>query len=155
VNRSTSALFALALALVARTTWAGPAEDAEARAQRLGGVLRCPVCQGMPISDSPSDMAQSMMKRVRELTAEGRSDQEILAYFTQRYGEWVLLEPTTGGLNLLLWTLPAVALLAGLWFVRRYARGATSTGPAASAARSTPVGGGSPYLDAVRREVDE
>src|SRR3954470_5152771 len=65
----------------------------------IGRGLRCPVCQGMPISESPSDMAQAMMKRVREMVAEGQSESDIKAYFVSRYGEWVLLEPTHQGVN--------------------------------------------------------
>ena len=62
-------------------------------AHAIGKMLRCPVCQGMPIAESPSQMAQDMMGRVRDMLREGRSRDEILEYFVERYGEWVLLAP--------------------------------------------------------------
>jgi cytochrome c-type biogenesis protein CcmH len=87
-------------------------EKHEERVMRLGKQLRCAVCQGLSIADSPASMARAQLDKVRELVAEEKSDKEIYDYFIARYGEWVLLKPTTGGANSLLWVLP-VALLAG------------------------------------------
>jgi cytochrome c-type biogenesis protein CcmH len=83
-------------------------------AHAIGLLLRCPVCQGMPISDSPADMAQSMMAKVRTMHKEGQSEEDILKYFTDRYGDWVLLRPTVGGFNWLVWGLPPFVLLLGI-----------------------------------------
>lgn len=93
----------------------GPLADSamEARATRLASELRCPVCQGLSIHDSPSPLAQQMKDLIRTQILEGRSDEEIRAYFVSKYGEWVLLEPKAEGLNLLVYLLPALALLAG------------------------------------------
>lgn len=93
----------------------GPLEDPalEARATRLASELRCPVCQGLSIHDSPSPLAQQMKDLIRSQVLEGRSDEEIRAYFVSKYGEWVLLEPKAEGLNLMVYLLPAVALLGG------------------------------------------
>ncbi len=94
----------------------GPQLDAEreARVLTLGKQLRCAVCQGVAISDSPASMAQAQLAKVRELVAEGKTDDEVLAYFVQRYGEWVLLEPTKTGLNMVLWAGPLSLLGIGL-----------------------------------------
>ena len=96
------------------------------RAESLGQTLRCPVCQGMPISESPSTMAQDMMKRVHVMVDEGHSDFEIQQYFVARYGEWVLLEPSHEGPNWILWSLPPAAISVGVlwtfWYVRRRTR---------------------------------
>jgi cytochrome c-type biogenesis protein CcmH len=127
-----------------------PAGDDEA-AVAIGRKLRCPVCQGMPISESPSDMAQSMMKRVREMQAEGKSRDEIITYFTQRYGDWVLLEPRAAGINWALWLLPPVALLVGFFVLRGYTKHTRTVTPSAAAVKSAD----DPYLAAIRREVDE
>jgi cytochrome c-type biogenesis protein CcmH len=86
----------------------------EERVQRLGKQLRCAVCQGVAISDSPASMARAQLDKVRELVAEGKNDEEILNYFVTRYGEWVLLEPTKTGLNSVLWVGPLVLLGLGL-----------------------------------------
>ncbi|MBN1962848.1 MAG: cytochrome c-type biogenesis protein CcmH [Deltaproteobacteria bacterium] len=79
--------------------------------EQIGRELRCPVCQGVPIGESPAPMAHSMMHKVRELHAQGKSREEILQYFVERYGEWVLLNPTTKGINWLLWLLPLIIFI--------------------------------------------
>lgn len=86
----------------------------EARATRLAAELRCPVCQGLSIQDSPSPLALQMKDLIRTQVGQGRSDAEIRAYFVSRYGEWVLLQPRARGFNLLVYFLPAMAFLAGL-----------------------------------------
>ena len=78
---------------------------------QIGLLLRCPVCQGMPIAESPAEMAQAMMTRIRELHQEGKSKDEIIEYFIDRYGEWVLLEPKAEGLSWLVWVMPPLFLL--------------------------------------------
>jgi cytochrome c-type biogenesis protein CcmH len=106
-----------------------------ARAAEVSGKLRCPVCQGVSISDSPSGMATHMRTQVRELVAKGYSEEQIMAYFERSYGEFVRLEPPLRGLNVMLWILPAVALLGGAYFVYRMARQ-----PAAVIAGVEPIG---------------
>ena len=83
--------------------------------------LRCPVCQGMSVADSPSESAVTMKGRIRELVAEGYSEEQIQGYFITRYGEWVLLAPTTGGANAILWLGPAILLGGGLVIAGAYA----------------------------------
>ena len=87
-----------------------------------GRRLRCPVCQGVPILDSPAEMAQAMMRRLRELVAQGKSDGEIRTYFVARYGEWVLLEPPLSAITIWLYLLPLLALLLGLLWLWRHPR---------------------------------
>ena len=89
---------------------------------QIGLLLRCPVCQGMPIAESPAEMAQAMMTRIREMHREGKSREEILAYFVDRYGEWVVLEPKAEGLNWLVWVLPPLVLLGCLLGLLRFIR---------------------------------
>ena len=88
--------------------------EKEARVMRLGKQLRCAVCQGVSIADSPASMARAQLDKVRELVSENKTDDEIYAYFIERYGEWVLLQPTTGGLNSVLWLGPLALLGIGL-----------------------------------------
>lgn len=87
--------------------------DPEARAERIGSQLRCPVCRGVPIADSPAALAQEMMTLVRQQVAEGKSDEEIFRYFEERYGEWALLRPKAEGINLVVWILPILFLVGG------------------------------------------
>lgn len=94
-----------------------PPTDPASRVERLGKQLRCPVCRGVPIADSPSTLAVQMMEILRQQVNEGKSDEEILKYFEERYGEWVLLEPKPEGMNLMIWILPALFLLGGTAFI--------------------------------------
>lgn len=98
-----------------QTSRSGALEDPalEARANALAAQLRCPVCQGLSIQDSPSPLAQDMKDLIRSQVAAGASDADVRGYFISRYGEWVLLEPKAAGFNLLVYLLPALALLGG------------------------------------------
>jgi cytochrome c-type biogenesis protein CcmH len=106
----------------------------ERRVNAVASNLRCPVCQGLSILDSPSELAQDMKRLVREQIVAGRTPAEIEAFFTQRYGEWVLLKPPAHGANLTVWLGPAVLLLGGglllLFAVRRWLRHSTAPLPA-------------------------
>ena len=91
--------------------------ELEARTSAVASTLRCPVCQGESIQDSPADLAQDMRALVREQLREGKTPEEVKAYFVGRYGEWILLEPRMTGLNILLYVFPVVLVLAGLALV--------------------------------------
>lgn len=125
--------------------------ELEQRAQTLGKQIRCAVCQGLSVADSPSPMAQSMMDRVRELVQENKSDEEIRAYFVERYGEWILLEPVAEGFNLIVWVLPFVFVGLGLAVIARNTaakQDARTSGQAAEPADD-------PYLKAIRERVEK
>jgi cytochrome c-type biogenesis protein CcmH/NrfF len=108
-------------------------EDAEleARTTAVASTLRCPVCQGESIQDSPAELAQDMRAVVREQLREGRTPDEIKAYFVSKYGEWILLEPAMTGLNVLLYVFPVVLVVGGLalvvLLVRRWSRPEANT----------------------------
>ena len=115
----TVALLALAALLVLAGVglWqagtSGSAAGPQVRAERLGDRLRCPTCQGLSVADSPSKVAGSMRELIAEQIAAGRSDQEIESFFTDRYGDWVLLSPASRGLGWLVWVLPVGLVMAG------------------------------------------
>ena len=115
-------LFAAALiALLAETPLADP--DAEARAQNLMREIRCVACENEPISQSAAPIAEDMRTRVREMVADGASDEQVRDWFEDRYGEFVLFRPKAKGLSgMLLWALPFLLLLIGgaiAWTVGR------------------------------------
>ena len=87
------------------------------RTMEIASLLRCPVCQGMSVADSPSTVALDMKAQVRELLARGYSEEQILSYFERSYGEFVLLKPKFRGVNALVWVLPLLALLIGVVLV--------------------------------------
>ena len=117
-----SALFAaLALLLVGASTVRAQSQSMpvstdtvlEARTRAVAAQLRCPVCQGNSIEDSPSELAQDMKGVVREQLASGKSPDEVKQYFIAKYGEWILLEPKATGFNLVVYALPMVLVLIG------------------------------------------
>jgi cytochrome c-type biogenesis protein CcmH len=129
----------------------------EARVQTLGKELRCAVCQGLSVSDSPSSMARAQLDKIRELVSEGKSDQEVRDYFVARYGEWVLLQPKVAE-NPLVWLTPVLLLLGGAFVIYRQVKREPGSATPAASAPVTPTASTDsedPYLAAVRRELDQ
>lgn len=100
----------------------GRAQDLDARAQAIAARLRCPVCQNESVADSPSELAAQMRALIRDRLARGESEEQIVAYFVDRYGPWILLEPPRRGLLWVVWLTPAVALAAGTAVAAAYLR---------------------------------
>lgn len=112
-----------------------------AATEEVASLLRCPVCQGLSVADSPATMAQNMKGQVRDLLAQGYEREQVLAYFEHSYGEFVRLEPPLRGVNWLVWGAPLVGLAAGVglvaWALRRQAA-ASGAGSGASAPGAPP-----------------
>ena len=89
----------------------------DAATSAVAAQLRCPVCQGVAIQDSPSELAQQMRMVVKEQLASGKSADEVKAYFVSKYGEWILLEPQAHGFNLVIYALPVLLVLGGAVFL--------------------------------------
>lgn len=83
------------------------------RVQALGQQIKCPVCQGESIGDSPAQMARDMMSLVAQRVDEGRTDDEIVDELLGSYSGAVLLDPPASGATLLLWIAPLLAVVAG------------------------------------------
>ena len=111
------------------------------RTNEVGRLLRCPVCQGMSVADSPAEMAVNMKTQVRELLARGYTEEQILKYFELSYGEFVLLRPKSR----VLWMLPVAALILGAAIVVMKIRKLEKGGPA-----SPPPPEADPYVSRVR-----
>jgi len=85
----------------------------EQRARDLSGGLRCLVCRNESIDESNADLARDLRILVRERLVAGDTDEEVVAFLVDRFGEYVLLRPTTQGSNILLWIAgPALFLIA-------------------------------------------
>ena len=89
----------------------------EAEVHEIAGELRCVVCQNLSVADSPSEMAHQMRAIVRERLEAGESPAQVVQYFVDRYGEWILLSPRRSGFNLLVWLAPLAAVALGLAIV--------------------------------------
>jgi cytochrome c-type biogenesis protein CcmH len=104
--------------------------ELDARTADVGALLRCPVCQGLSVADSPATMARNMKAEVREKLAAGYDREQILQHFERSYGEFVRLEPPMRGVNWLVWLGPLAGLLGGgiavAWALKRSRHSATS-----------------------------
>lgn len=101
---------------------AEPNEDPkiEQRMKTLTEQLRCLVCQNETLADSRADLAEDLRKQIREQIKAGKSDPEILAFLTERYGDFVLYKPPVKKTTYLLWFGPFVLLIAGTAVLYRY-----------------------------------
>ena len=113
-------------------------DELDKRTEEVSSLMRCPVCQGLSIADSPTLLAQAMKSEVRQFLAAGYTEAQIFDYFEQSYGEFVRLEPKAKGFNLVVWIAPVVALLIGVVVivVRLRSRGKGDRKPDKSIARS-------------------
>ena len=102
----------------------------EDRINALGARIKCPVCQGEAIGDSPSETSRAMMAIVEEKVAAGETDAQIVDFFTARYGNGILLDPPFSGSTLLVWLLPVAAVAGGIWMILSRKRQPTTTGAA-------------------------
>jgi cytochrome c-type biogenesis protein CcmH len=109
----------------------------EARTREVASLLRCPVCQGLSIADSPATMAVDMKAEAREMLARGYTQDQVMAYFERSYGELVRLKPPLRGVNWLVWMAPVVALLLGAVVVARTLRARTAAAPSSAEAAET------------------
>ncbi len=128
----------------------------EAEAYSIDRSLMCPVCPAETIAQAQVEISRQMRVVVREMLAEGSSRDEILDFFVARYDTDILAAPPKSGVNLLVWVLPIVgvlAALAGVWLIIRSMashnnRPAPANGPSMSADQEL-----APYLEAVDHDL--
>jgi cytochrome c-type biogenesis protein CcmH len=92
----------------------------EERLMNLSRELRCLVCQNETLADSRADLAVDLRNEIREQMKAGKTDQEIIAFLTARYGDFVLYRPPVKTTTYFLWFGPFVLLLGGLFLLFRY-----------------------------------
>lgn len=108
------------LLFLAGTAWAVEPDEVlddpalESRAREISKGLRCMICRNESIDESDAALARDLRLLVRERIANGESDEEVVAFVVERYGEYVLLNPRRDGINLVLWAAAPILLLAGL-----------------------------------------
>ena len=151
--RARAPLLGLALALVLAAGAAAQARRvAEQQVQDVAAQLRCVVCQNLSVADSPSEMARQMRAIVRERLEADEPPEQVVQYFVERYGEWILLSPRRHGFNLLVWAMPAVAVAVGFTLVGLVLVRWTRRGAAAGRVAATPVD--TAMRDRIRREIE-
>lgn len=125
----------IGVAAIAALALCGPAQavqpdeilenpELESRARNLSKDLRCLVCQNQSIDDSDAELAKDLRVLVRERLVEGDTDEQVMSFITDRYGDYVLLRPPVNVETALLWGGPfAIVLIAGatvaVWMRRR------------------------------------
>ena len=113
-------LSSLAFAQTAQPTTADPVSNK--RAVALSEELRCLVCQNQSIADSNAELAVDLRRQIREQIAQGHSDQQIVDYMVERYGDFVLYRPPLKATTLVLWMGPPLLFVIGLWLLLLYLR---------------------------------
>lgn len=132
----------LILMLLASPLWAVQPDEIlddpvlEERAREISSGLRCLVCRNESIDDSNADLARDLRLLVRERLVAGDSDEEVIDFVVDRYGEYVLLNPVASGSNLVLWLAGPVMLLLGGMLAAVYIRGRASAKPEGEAGLS-------------------
>jgi len=101
----------LALGLAgAQTVGNEPPPDLSPQVFEIAKKLRCPVCRGESAAESSAGVTEEMRRQIAEMLAEGKSEDEIIQYFVDRYTEWILYEPPKRGLGLVVWLAPVIGL---------------------------------------------
>jgi cytochrome c-type biogenesis protein CcmH len=94
----------------------------EERLRNLSHELRCLVCQNETLAESRADLAEDLRDEIRVQIKAGKSDKEIVAFLTERYGQFILYRPQVTPTTYLLWFGPFVLLLGGLAILFFYIR---------------------------------
>jgi cytochrome c-type biogenesis protein CcmH len=139
---------AISLVLLVFLAWSASAQEArpvaddpelEKRVMKLSQELRCLVCQNETLADSRADLAVDLRNQVREQMRAGKTDEEIIAFLTARYGDFVLYRPPVRPATYLLWFGPFILLVGGLFVLYRYVnqrRALIPSGPLSSQERA-------------------
>ena len=128
MKRRRSLLLCIAILAIVGSIWsyvlitAPPQETLDQREHDVASQLKCLVCQGELVADSPALLSQQMRAIIRQQLQSGKSEQEVIQYFVSRYGNRILWSPPWQGFTLLAWLIPIGLLLGGallLFFVLR------------------------------------
>jgi cytochrome c-type biogenesis protein CcmH len=138
-----SAFLLVAVLLAARAALAqAPAATPSAdEVNRVAKQLFCPVCENVPLDVCPTQACAQWRDTIHEKLQAGWSDQQIKDYFAQQYGERVLAQPSTRGLNWLVWVLPPLVIGLGAILLWRVLSQMRASGRESSPAEHVPAGG--------------
>lgn len=116
-RRLTAALLLTGLLLA--LTGQGPADEGLLQEQTwaIAGKLACPVCAGQSVKDSGAELAVQMRAAIAEQLRRGRSEDEVIEFMVERYGEEILLDPPKSGPQLWAWIGPVAIVAGGLAIV--------------------------------------
>ena len=113
-------LWALGLVLwLSEPSFGDENSGAQLKFKDVAGGLRCPTCTGLSVLDSDAKFSVQIKDEVKEQLEKGKNKEQILEFFTERYGPWILREPPSEGVNMLAWAIPILLLVIGpigIWF---------------------------------------
>ncbi len=118
----TLAVAAVALVLAFASAARAQEQPLDPRVFEIGRELRCPTCVAESVSDSNAAIAREMRSLIQEQLDQGAGRGEVLGFFQERYGDWILLNPPMRGMNLVVWLLPVIAGAIGLLAVAQLLR---------------------------------
>ena len=124
MTRSRIVILVALMAVLAAVGWsARPRVETQVeRVDRITSELRCVVCQGLSVKDSPAESSRQMRDIVIQRVVAGRTDEEIRDEFRANYGDWVVLAPPVASWSGLVWFVPFAALAAGVALGWRWLR---------------------------------
>src|SRR6266700_3993896 len=91
-----------------------PQQTLDQRVHDVASQLKCLVCQGESVADSPATLSQQMRGIIRQQLQSGKSEQEVIQYFVSRYGDRILWSPPWQGFTLLTWLVPIALMIGGI-----------------------------------------
>lgn len=118
--------------------------------------MYCPVCENTPLDVCPTQACAQWRELIREKLADGWSEQQIKDYFVAQYGDRVLAEPPASGLNWLVYVLPPILFVVGVWIVVRVYTSLRKTKTSAPSPVNNMAGENSvedPYLSRLEEEL--
>ncbi len=104
-------LFAAVLYIFPTALNSETAKNIDIQAREISTHLMCPVCAGQSVAESNAQLAKDMRATIKQQLKEGKSKDQILAYFVQRYGDTILSSPPAKGFNILIWILPTAGII--------------------------------------------
>lgn len=125
--RAVPSVIGILLLLPALASHARAAEDSDARVRALAADLRCVVCQNQSLLDSDADLAKDMRVLIRERVDAGDTDEAIVAFLVERYGDFILLQPPFKPATWILWLGPLAFLVLALALARTRLRRARAS----------------------------
>ena len=136
MKKQRALLLIIAIVVILAAIWSyvllvAPArESLDQRVHDVASQLKCPVCQGESVADSPSTISQQMRGVIRQQLQQGQSEQQIIQYFVSRYGRAILWSPPRQGFAILAWIIPIAILLSGALLLILVVRGWLNVGRA-------------------------
>lgn len=133
----------------------GPAYPTDNDVNRVAKKLYCPVCPNTPLDICDTQACKDWRAQIKDELAQGWTDQQVIDYFVAQYGQRVLAEPERRGFTSLVWILPVLSALLGLWIVYEILRGWRKRRPVEQFTRHPDAHVSPEVLQRIERELRE